>query len=287
MVAAGRQYERYVEFCNLRALGPGANYVSYTEYLIWYTKTNQSTRSLPNVMSQLDSECTRRNLPKLSITDRAKVKSIVAELRLRDRTDVRRVRPLLRDYLRAMDVQCWRDKSQPAKALEEQCLLYLGHDGLFRTGELIPKGKLRVQDFTFLRKKVIVHLGPTKTVRLGRGVDVTIPDYDGECAFKLLRKLFECNNIWRSPEALVFPTFKTTDSVRKLIKQCCSKIGLNPDFYSGHSMRAGGATDLFVARTPYHIIKKYGRWKSDAALAYFRDDNDVEDAVRTAFGGSA
>ena len=54
--------------------------------------------------------------------------------------------------------------------------------------------------------------------------------------------------------------------------------------YSGHSLRAGGATDLFVKRVPYYLIKKMGRWKSDAALLYYRSDKDVYEAVRKAFG---
>jgi hypothetical protein len=47
-------------------------------------------------------------------------------------------------------------------------------------------------------------------------------------------------------------------------------IAVDATLYSGHSCRAGGATDLFVAGLPYYIVKKYGRWRSDAALLYFR-----------------
>ena len=59
--------------------------------------------------------------------------------------------------------------------------------------------------------------------------------------------------------------------------------GGKPEQYSGHSLRAGGATDLFVARTPYYLIKKAGRWKSDAAMLYYRCDEDVCKAVAAAF----
>ena len=48
-------------------------------------------------------------------------------------------------------------------------------------------------------------------------------------------------------------------------------------------IESGGATDLFVARVPYHIIKKRGRWVSDAAMIYYRDDEDVVNAVFEAF----
>jgi len=59
--------------------------------------------------------------------------------------------------------------------------------------------------------------------------------------------------------------------------------GLDSRFYSGHSPRAGGATDVFVGRVPYYIIKKAGRWVSDAAMIYYRDDEDVVNAVANCF----
>ncbi len=66
---------------------------------------------------------------------------------------------------------------------------------------------------------------------------------------------------------------------RRFIKKMASLIGLEKEFYSGHSLRAEGATDLFAAKVPYPIIKKAGRWKSDAALIYDRDEDDVAQVV--------
>jgi integrase len=65
------------------------------------------------------------------------------------------------------------------------------------------------------------------------------------------------------------------DYFRSVIKQAVVSIGLDPQRFSGHSLRSGGATDLFEARVAYHIIKKMGRWKSDAAMRYYRSDEDV------------
>ena len=73
------------------------------------------------------------------------------------------------------------------------------------------------------------------------------------------------------------------DWFRKFIKKMVSLIGFNPIFFSGHSLRAGGATDLFVAKVPYPIIKKAGRWKLDAALLYYRDEDDVAKVISQAF----
>jgi hypothetical protein len=58
---------------------------------------------------------------------------------------------------------------------------------------------------------------------------------------------------------------------------------IDPRRFSGHSMRAGGAT-LFTSRIPYWVVKKMG-WTSDAALKYYRSEEDVVVAsVRQALG---
>ena len=40
-----------------------------------------------------------------------------------------------------------------------------------------------------------------------------------------------------------------------------------------------------MAIVPYFIIKKMGRWKSDATMLYYRCDEDVNNAVGNAFDG--
>jgi hypothetical protein len=62
-----------------------------------------------------------------------------------------------------------------------------------------------------------------------------------------------------------------------------ASIGLDPSKFSGHSLRGGGATDLFARCIPYYVIKKMGRWTSDAALLYFRSEADVARIAAQAF----
>jgi integrase len=89
------------------------------------------------------------------------------------------------------------------------------------------------------------------------------------------------NNLDQNPGALLFPSLRSSKSsvshswFRKALKHAVTDLGLDPSKFSGHSLRAGGATDLFVARTPYAIIQKMGRWKSNCFLIYFRDDEHV------------
>jgi len=112
----------------------------------------------------------------------------------------------------------------------------------------------------------------------------------GPCAVRALRQLFNSRDLWNKPESLLFPSRHRSKSgcvsgawLRKHIKLCCKAIGLDDSRYSGHSLRAGGATDLFVARVPYAVIKKAGRWLSDACLLYYRDSAHVQRKVFAAF----
>ena len=73
------------------------------------------------------------------------------------------------------------------------------------------------------------------------------------------------------------------DSLVSRIKLVAQRLGLPVDNYSGHSLRDGGATNLFIARVPYFIIIKMGRWSSDAAMVYYRHDEDLIRELSIAF----
>ena len=44
--------------------------------------------------------------------------------------------------------------------------------------------------------------------------------------------------------------------------------GINPENYSGHSFRRGGATFAMRSRLPFPLIKYQGGWASDAFERY-------------------
>ena len=75
--------------------------------------------------------------------------------------------------------------------------------------------------------------------------------------------------------------------LRVRIKKAAMYLGPRHVDYPGHSLRVGGATDLFVMRVPYYLIKKMGHWKSDAVMLYYRSDQNIFVAVKKAFKRSA
>ena len=62
-------------------------------------------------------------------------------------------------------------------------------------------------------------------------------------------------------------------AITKVIKGAATDLnlhefGINPEQVGAHSLRAGGALALHLAKTKPHNIRKMGRWKSDAFLSY-------------------
>lgn len=59
---------------------------------------------------------------------------------------------------------------------------------------------------------------------------------------------------------------------QKRLKNTISDIGLNPDNFSSHSFRRGGASWAFASNVPSELIQLYGDWKSDAYKRYLKFD---------------
>ena len=138
-----------------------------------------------------------------------------------------------------------------------------------------------------------VWLRRSKCNLAGDGEWVTCRGYGVVSSVTLLRRYMEEMGLLREPDALLFPTRRgrqwrkssiiLASWLRETIKALAESLGLDKRYYSTHSLRAGGATDLFVARVPYFAIKKMGRWKSDSAMLYYRCEEDVCKAVAEAF----
>jgi len=160
-------------------------------------------------------------------------------------------------------------------------LSWLSYDGFLRIGELLRAHKKHSFLWSSDRTSVDLLLNGTKTQR--GIVHISYCDRSGPCAVKFLRMWFTMNELWSSaPMTLVFPSIGTSKKAthlshgwfRKMIKKLVFSIGLDSTLYSGHSFRAGAATDMFRTKVPYAVIKEAGRWLSDCVLCYYRDAAD-------------
>jgi hypothetical protein len=295
-LAQTKRYEGHCEGLGLQAYP--MSYRSIATYLVAYVKRNNgSAKSLSNVKSQLKTTAARRRAGWLDKTEAAMLNALVRELKLEDSGETDRklalTTALIRDIVQQLNLGLDVD-------LLEATLVTVGHDALLRGGELCSG--LCKEDFTWWAggEGVSVLLNRTKTHRSGGAVKIDIPDTKSPfSAVKMLKRWWGRRRLGEKPDrTIVFPEVAGRDQrlvegtvslcwLRRRIKVAVAKLGLDPKRYSGHSMRAGGATDLFMARVPYFIIKRMGRWKSDAAMLYYRADEDVRRSVKRGFSKMA
>ena len=59
-------------------------------------------------------------------------------------------------------------------------------------------------------------------------------------------------------------------NVRKLLKKTIELIGLDTKLYNTHSLRAGRSVDLVLMGIQIPVVRKLGRWTSNAIYAYLK-----------------
>lgn len=242
-------------------------------------------------MSALKRCSILEEVPWLTQKDELKLMSTISQLKLDDLSPSRRKRALRSiEIIQIIDTLDLSDEKQLLKAV----MMATGHDGLLRTAELLYGCKVNNIIWEYDKQSFQYEIPRSKTHRSGEPEFITFCDYGPYSAVRLMKRWFDLQGLWCKPLLNIFPAVSRGGKLdflkvpsaswwRKVIKHCCARIGLDSTRYSGHSLRAGGATDLFVARVPYYIIKRMGRWKSDAAMLYYRDDEDIRDAVTEAF----
>jgi hypothetical protein len=209
---------------------------------------------------------------------------ISKELKFRDVSNVTRMLPLTLDILQSI-TNMWG-----ANPLYDDILtaLYLGHDALLRSVELLS---LQVMDllWSFTNQQVTVVITRSKAKRSGAAEQLVMYNRKGPCAYSLLLRHLTKHRIMNKPAAFIFTSDPNRLTAGKrtwltnAIKYLVRSVGLQPDFYSTHSLRAGGATDLLRANVPLEVIKKAGRWRSDEVLKYLRDETFVAQSCKDAF----
>lgn len=285
--------QSYELFCRERLLEPyPVQFDTLGLFACQHVVRNRgSTRSLRALISGIKTECLRLRRAYLDEADRDAMAKLLGQLVYNDLSEGHRKRPLQLQHLTKIGRLLNLTKSAD---LYTALLLYAGHDGLLRGGELLSGISVSDVHWGSGRKSLDLLIDRTKTHRAGSAILVSYTDIGGTNFVSLLRDWFALHGLDEKPSACLFPAFThkrqldftrtmSAASLRRRIKKMVLRIGLDTRWYSNHSLRAGGATDLFVARVPYPIIKKMGRWKSDAALLYYRDEEDVRLAVAEAF----
>lgn len=297
--ARDRTVMDYEAYCNSCQLVPWPiTYSTLGPYLVHFVaRQNGCTASLANTKSKIKMYCSRIGIPWLSLQDVNLLKDVESTLRYYDCSEVKRARPLLREHLVRLTKVLHVYKSLDLMLLTQ---LYVGHDGLLRGGELLSGIKACEIEWHENERGFTICLDHTKTSRGRGGVRIVITGEPGELnAVTLLRMWFDRMNLWDKPQCSLWTGVKKIENVfvhcpfegvsGKLVwvefmRSKLDLIGLPALAFTGHSLRAGGATDLFILGMVLTNVMKYGRWKSpEECLVYYRDEFVISEEVSKLF----
>ena len=292
---------RYLEFCNsIRQLGYPASYISVAGFISMFVEQhNGSSKSINNIISAIHVMCHYINVKWLSDADTYQLNKIKKQLHLNDTIAIKRRSPIILGVIRHAIINIWNLNNMVDLLIATMSLC--AHNGLLRAQDLFSGIKVKNVSWNFENKSVTIHMKPGKVAKDGSGFKVYIKDFLGPSFYKFIHQWFNINKLWYKNELYIFPKIiiptKTFPNLtmdfnqnasrpwfHKQIMNMLSSLNMDSSLYSLHSFRAGGATDLFMVGIPYPKIQKYGRWKSDAALVYYRDEMEIATSVAIAFG---
>ena len=145
-------------------------------------------------------------------------------------------------------------------------------------------------------RKILVFVGFSKTNHfMKRSHTIPIPANDDEAMdlFRHIKKLFRICPAGPDAPAFTFGRgqFITYKSFTTRLKALLRKAGKNPDWYSGHSFRRGGASYLHSVGGNTLLVQTLGDWASQVFIRYLHlSTNDRYQAqllMATAINSSA
>jgi site-specific recombinase XerD len=166
------------------------------------------------------------------------------------------------------------------KGKRDRALLLLGFCAALRRSELAA---VRVEDLELTAQGIILTLPRSKTDQTGQGRKIGIPKGRGRiCPMLSINEWIVQSGAVAG--ALFRPITKggvigdgqlSDRAIADIIKHYAGKAGLNPEKYSGHSLRSGLATSAAQHGISSWKIRQQTGHKSDTMLARYIRDGDL------------
>lgn len=214
-----------------------------------------------------------------SPTDSVLVRATLRGVRRTCSRPIRQVAPLQK-----ADLQKMMRGLTGLHGLRDAALLLLGFAGAFRRSELVS---LDVEDVEFSDEGMTVRIKRSKTDQEGQGRVVAIPRVRGRCC--PTKKLEEWLTVSAITSGPIFRRFNrygqlqagrlSAQSVALIVKYRAEALGLDSAELSGHSLRAGFATNAANKGASADRIRGQTGHKSDAMVQrYIRNSQMFTDS---------
>ena len=140
----------------------------------------------------------------------------------------------LKQIIKAIDAT--NKNKGKGRVLRDKAIILTGFSGGFRRSELVS---IDYNDLEFVSEGVKIFIKRSKTDQSGEGMIKALPYFENKefCPVTFLKKWLDISRI---RDGLIFNI--SDKSVALLIKKYASVAGLDPEKYSGHSLRSGFAT---------------------------------------------
>lgn len=209
-----------------------------------------------------------------SPTDTELVRATLRGIRHTHGSAQRQVAPAVKEDVLAMVASL-----EGMKGIRDKAMLLIGFAGAFRRSELVS---LAVTDIEQAKQGLIVHLRRSKTDQDGRGRKVAIPFARGAvCPVLALHEWLDASGITDGPifrpvnrHGVIADVALSAQAVALVVKERAKAVGLDPERYAGHSLRAGLVTSAAQLGVSSWKIRQQTGHASDSMLSrYIREAN--------------
>jgi len=154
------------------------------------------------------------------------------------------------------------------RKIRDKAIILIGFSGGFRRSELV---NLIYDDVEFVNEGVKIFIKRSKTDQSGEGMIKAIPYFDNQ----LFCPVVSLKNWMNNSEIKSGKIFDISDkSIALIIKKYASLSGLDPNKYSGHSLRSGFATSTAESGAEErNIMAMTGHKTSQMVRRYIQEAN--------------
>lgn len=321
-----RYIRYYTELCSARKVQPFPVQDPFDVacFLVKYCTDISSVASLSDALSAIRTEARESAHQVWGPVDEWFLKRTCRGLRKRFRAPVKRKRPMTLDIL--VEITKRVDLSN-LRSLQLLAMGFVCHDACLRMKELLDLTWSDITwelGSSGLPVGVRINIKVSKSRYEEAAEEVAIPLYCvGGCPLSGVQLLWLYMTDARvlqkqagNPEAFLFPSLREAapvpgheeakkpahqtgtkptkpaamarSTVERWFRRRLREAGFPAEQFSGHSFRAGGATDLHKGKVPEALAMRLGRWRCrEVYFIYLRED-DAEQAlqIRTAFEAS-
>lgn len=268
-----RQWAAFEGWCVKQGLSPlPAQPASIALYLTAKAEEGWKVAGLSQALAAISVAHTTAGHP--SPRGAGPVKEVLAGIRRTVGTAQRQASPLLKEHLK----QIIAALPDSLLGLRDRALLLVGFFGAFRRSELVG---LSVEDLKFTSEGLEITLRRSKTDQEGAGHTKGLPyaATPNLCPVRALQAWLEASHISSGPvfrevnrHGGISSSALTGRSVARILKRNASSVGLDSENISGHSLRAGFATQAARSGRSERSIQRQTGHKSVGMLRrYIRD----------------